>query len=327
MIIYYSVQHSNRGDDSMQSKNLIFILLILSTFISCSVQKIAVNSVADALSGSTSGVFATDDLPEFVGEAVPFGLKLNEAILDQTPEHKGLLLSLASGYAQYSYAFVQLPADTLTPPDLQKSKAMRFYAKKLYLRSRYYGFRCIEVDHPGFKKKLFTNPDITLDEMVADDVPALYWLGLSWMGAISITMSDLSLLAELNYAEKILLKCLELDESYGEGALREFFVTYDGSRNEAMGGGADKARVHYERALELSKGRKASPYVALATTVSISSQDVEEFRSLLGLALAVDVKAYPEYKLENTIAQRKANWYLRNIGDYFLLDDEGDEDE
>lgn len=307
--------------------NLIIAGLLLGAFVSCSVQKMAVNSVADALSGSTSGVFATDDLPEFVGEAVPFGLKLNEAILEQTPEHKGLLLSLASGYAQYSYAFVQLPADTLTPPDMQKTKAMKSYAKKLYLRSRYYGFRCMEVDHPGFKKDLFSNPEKTLDEMVVEDVPALYWLGLSWMGAISITMSDLSLLAELTYAEKILFRCLELDESYGEGALREFFVTYDGSRNEAMGGGVDKARVHYERALELSKGRKASPYVALATTVSINTQDVEEFRSLLGQALAVDLDAYPKYKLENTIAQRKANYYLKNIGDYFLLDDEGDDDE
>lgn len=306
--------------------NQLVMVLLMSVFFSCSVQKMAINTMADALSGSTSGVFASDDLPEFVAEAVPFGLKLNEAILEQTPNHKGLLLAISSGYAQYSYAFVQLPADTLTPWNVKRSKELKSYAKKLYLRSRYYAFRAIEVDSPDFKARLFDQPEHTLKQMTVEDVPTLYWLGLSWIGAISISMSDLSLLAELQYAEKVLQRCLELDESYSEGALHEFFITYDGSRNEAMGGGAEKANSHYKRSLELSKGRKASPHVALATTVAINNQDVEAYRNLLNKALAVDVNAYPQYKLENTIAQRKANWYLNNIGDYFLLD-EGDQDD
>ncbi|MBT3227884.1 MAG: hypothetical protein HOD43_13980 [Candidatus Marinimicrobia bacterium] len=308
-------------------RELLVVALMAGGLCSCSVQKMAINSVADALSGSTSGVFATDDLPEFVAEAVPFGLKLNEAILEQTPEHKGLLLALASGYAQYSYAFVQLPADTLTPWNLKRSKELKSYAKKLYLRSRYYAFRAIEVDSPNFKANLFDQPDLTLEQMTVEDVPTLYWLGLSWMGAISITMADLELLAQLQYADKILQRCLELDESYGEGALHEFFITYDGSRNEAMGGGAEKARAHYQRALELSGGKKASPHVALATTVAIQNQDVEAYRSLLSTALAIDTNAYPQYKLENTIAQRKANWYLKNVGDYFLIDDGEDDND
>jgi len=306
---------------------LFVIILIVSGLFSCSVQKMAINSVADALSGSTSGVFASDDLPEFVADAVPFGLKLNEALLEQTPEHKGLLLALSSGYAQYSYAFVQLPADTLTPWNSKRSKELKSYAKKLYLRSRYYAFRAMEVDSPDFKTRLFDQPDVLLAQMTVQDVPTLYWLGLSWMGAISISMTDLSLLAELQYAEKILLKCLELNESYGEGALHEFFVTYDGSRSEAMGGGAKKARAHYVRALELTEGRKASPHVALATTVAIQNQDLDAYRGLLSQALAIDVNAYPQYKLENTIAQRKANWYLKNVGDYFLIDEEDENDE
>lgn len=306
--------------------NLFIAMLLLELLVSCSVQKMALTSVADALSGSTSGVFASDDLPEFVAEAVPFGLKLNEAILEQTPEHKGLLLSLASGYAQYAYAFVQLPADTLTPFNLNRSNSLKSYAKKLYLRSRYYAFRAMEVDAPDFKEQLFAQPDLALSKMTADDVPALYWLGLSWMGAISISMTDLSLLAELKYPEKILNRCLELDESYGEGALHEFFITYHGSRSEAMGGGAAKAKIHYDRALELSGGNKASPHVALATTVAIQNQDYDAYRNLLALALAVDVNAYPQLKLENTIAQRKAHWYLKNAEDYFLIDEEEEDD-
>lgn len=94
-----------------------------------------------------------------------------------------------------------------------------------------------------------------------------------------------------------------------------------------MGGGAEKARAHYVRALELTEGRKASPHVALATTVAIQNQDLEAYRGLLSQALAIDVNAYPQYKLENTIAQRKAHWYLKNEGDYFLIDEEDEEDD
>ncbi len=307
--------------------NRIFVLSICACFFSCSVQRVAVNSLADALSGSTTGVFASDDSPEFVAEAVPFGLKLNEALLEQTPDHKGLLLATASGYTQYSYAFVQLRADTLTPWNSHRSKELKTYAKKLYLRSRYYGFRAMEVEWPGFKDNLFANPDSTMELMTVADVPTLYWLGLSWMGAISITMADMKLLSELPYAEKILRRCLQLDEDYGEGALHEFFITYDGSRGESMGGGADKAIAHYERALELSGGRKASTYVALASTVAIRNQDADLFQKLLKQSLAVNVKAYPENQLENTIAQRKAAWYLKNIGNYFLLDEGDNENE
>lgn len=303
------------------------VIVLCAAYCSCSLQKMAIDSVADAMSGSTSGVFATDDSPEFIADAIPFGLKLNEALLAQTPNHKGLLVALASGYAQYSYAFVQLPADTLTPWDITRSKELKSYAKKLYLRSRDYGIRALEVDYPGFNELLRSNPDMILDQMTAADVQALYWTGLSWMGAISISMSDLNLLADLRFAESILKRCLELDEGFGEGALHEFFITYDGSRSEAMGGGAAKALSHFNRALELNLGRKASTYVALATTVAIKNQDPETYQKLLGQALAVDVEAYPQYKLENTISQRKASWYLRNIGDYFLIEEEDDYDE
>ena len=316
-----------RGGVVRIAGNGVFVTLVCACFISCSVQSVAVNMLADAMSGSTAGVFASDDSPEFVADAIPFGLKLNEALLEQTPDHKGLLLAIASGYTQYSYAFVQLQADTLTPWNSNRSKELKSYAKKLYLRSRTYGFRAIEVDWPGFKTNLFANPDSTLALMTTEDVPALYWLGLSWMGAITISMADMNLLSELQYAEKVLRKCLELDEDYGEGAIHEFFITYDGSRGEAMGGGADKAIVHYKRAQELNGGRKASPHVALASSVAIRNQDVELFRDLLRQALSIDVQAYPENKLENTIAQRKADWYLRNINNYFLLDEGNSDDE
>ncbi|MGH7186178.1 MAG: TRAP transporter TatT component family protein, partial [Pseudomonadota bacterium] len=90
---------------------------------------------------------------------------------------------------------------------------------------------------------------------------------------------------------------------------------YEGGR---PGGSAELARQHYERALALSNGRRASTYLALAETVVVREQDLEEFNSLLQAAMAVDPEAEPKLRLVNTIAQRRARWLETRLSDLFL---------
>jgi hypothetical protein len=60
------------------------VLLVLST--GCSLRTYAVNMVGDALASGES-VYESDDDIELVGEALPFGLKLTESLLAQSPNH------------------------------------------------------------------------------------------------------------------------------------------------------------------------------------------------------------------------------------------------
>ena len=64
---------------------------------------------------------------------------------------------------------------------------------------------------------------------------------------------------------------------------------------EAIGGSPDRAREHFKRAVEIQKGRTPGPYVALALGVSVPTQNVEEFKKLLGAALEIDPKANPSH--------------------------------
>ena len=92
-----------------------------------------------------------------------------------------------------------------------------------------------------------------------------------------------------------------------------------------MGGSEEKARRHFKRAIELSKGLKASPYVALASSVSVKNQNIKEFTDLLNKALAIDVNVRLENRLANIMAQRKAQWLIDHREDRFLSDiKEGD---
>src|SRR5512141_2634114 len=83
----------------------------------CSLRRMAVNKVGDALAGSGT-TFASDDDPELVKAAAPFSLKLMESLLNENPRHEGVLLAAASGFTQYGYAFVQQEADELEDKDL-----------------------------------------------------------------------------------------------------------------------------------------------------------------------------------------------------------------
>src|SRR5438309_11347035 len=99
----------------------LFAALLLS---GCSVRKFAVNKLGDSLANSGT-TFASDDDPEFVGQAVPFSLKLIEGLIAESPKHRGLLFAASSGFAQYSYVYVQQPAEEMEERDLEQSNVLR----------------------------------------------------------------------------------------------------------------------------------------------------------------------------------------------------------
>jgi predicted anti-sigma-YlaC factor YlaD len=287
----------------------------------CSPKRMVVNMVGNALAGS-GGVYAADDDLELIHAAVPFGLKTYEGLLAASPQHRGLLLAAGSGFVQYAYAFVQDEAERLDATDLVRARALRARAYKLYLRGRDYVLRGLEVAHPGFMELLSQDWAAALAMTTRDDVPFLYWAGASWAAALTAAKGDPVLIAELPTAAALMQRVLELDELYDLGAAHEFFISYEGSRPEAMGGSVRKARQHYQRALELSGGKRASVHLALAEAVALREQNLAEFRSLLTVALAVDPDKVPELRLANVLARRRAHWLMLRIPDLFLEADQ-----
>jgi predicted anti-sigma-YlaC factor YlaD len=296
------------------------MLLLIGALAACSVKRTAVDIVGTAISGD-GGTYASDDDPELIREAMPFGLKTFESLLEVSPEHEALLLSAARGYTAYAF-LLQGEADRLDAADILRARWHRVRARKHYLRGRDYALRGLAVSHPGFADALRQNSAAALTATDGVDVSFLYWGGAAWAGALSAAKDDLDLLAELPLAAAMVGRVIELDEAYEGGAAHEFFIAYEGGR---PGGDADNARAHYARALELSGGARASVHLALAEAVAIKQQDLTEFRSLIGAALAIDPDLRPELRLVNTIAQQRARWLESRIPDLFFeaSDEEG----
>jgi predicted anti-sigma-YlaC factor YlaD len=288
----------------------ILSLALLSTLgAGCSINKIAVNKIGNALAKG-GDTYASDDDPELVEAATPFTLKLMESLLDQSPKHRGLLLGTSSGFTQFAYAFVHQEADELEDIDLDAATVGWARAARLYLRARDYGLRGLEVEHEGFVELLRCDMEAAIAMTNLKDVPQLYWTSVSWTAAISLSIDDTDLIGDIPIAEALIDRALELDESFESGAIHVFLITYEMSRQGGTGEPAARARHHFERAIALTNGELAQPIVSLAEAVAVPEQNREEFEALLHRALAIDPDERTEWRMNNLVSQRRARWLL-----------------
>jgi predicted anti-sigma-YlaC factor YlaD len=294
------------------------LLLAAGLLSGCSsVKHAAVGQVADVLAEGGAS-YASDEDPELVKQATPFSLKLMESMIEQSPRHEGLLRACSSGFTQYAYAFVLQEADELEARDFAAAEEMRNRAKKLFLRARGYGLRGLELAHPGFSSDLARDPKAAADKAGRAELPLLYWTAASWGGAISLGKDDPSLIAEIPQLESLIDRALELDEAWGGGAIHSFLITYEMSRQGIPGDAALRSRKHFDRAVELSGGHLAGPYVNFAEAVCVERRDAVQFEKFLQQALAIDPNLMPEHRLENLVMQRRARWLLAKKDDLFL---------
>ncbi len=280
----------------------------------------ATKVVADAFSSGTSGnAYASDDDPELVRAAVPFGLKTMEGLLADQPEHRGLLTSLASGFTQYAYAFVQLDAEEAElGGKAAAGRELRARAKKLYLRARDYGLRGLELRHRGLTERLRSvrGLETAVAALDKEDVPLVYWTAASWALAIGAGKEDMALVAEMPAPGALMQRALALDEAWDEGAIHEFFISWEAATGRDASA-MRRAREHLDRALVLSRGRKLGAIVAYAEAVSVARQDRAEFTRLLNEVVRADIERDPPHRLANVLAQRRARLLLSHTDDLF----------
>lgn len=292
---------------------LVFTALMAASLAGCSLKRIAINAVGDSLAES-GGVYASDGDPDLVRESLPFGLKTIEGLLAEVPDHDGLLLAAARGFAGYAY-LLQQEADRIDASDFAQARELRARASRLFLRGRDFGLRGLELAHPGFRAALIQDSAVALASTTGEDAALLYWSGVAWAAALASDPGNLDLVAELPTAAGLVKRVLELDPGFDKGAADEFFIAYEAGR---PGGDLQAARKHYEHALTLSGGTRASVHVALAESVAVREQNLGEFRRLIAAALAVDPDRVPDLRLVNTITQRRAKWLESNASVLFL---------
>lgn len=296
---------------------IILIALITSN---CSINKMVTNKLADRLASPEGGeVFTGDDDPELIKDALPFALKLYESLLQSVPDNEELLLATGKAYCMYAYAFIHFEADMLPQEESEKKEKMMKRTKKLYIRGRNYIIRALELRYEGFTNKLKENKlNTILTKTEKEDVPYLFWAGMAWVGAFSVDPFDMELSITRPKAVAMIDRAYKLDPSFENGSIDNFYISYYGSIPKDIGGSEEKAREHYKRALKITKGLQGAPYLNLASSVCIQKQKQEEFEELCNKVIEIDIEKDPKNRLVNVLMQRKAQYMLDHLDDYFL---------
>jgi predicted anti-sigma-YlaC factor YlaD len=298
----------------------VLALVLVVSLGSCSIEKLAMKKIAGMLSGSSSvDVFSSDNDPDFVGQALPFAIKLYESLLASVPNHAGLRLRTGSLYIMYANAFVETPADMTPRTDSEEKDYLLARAKNLYLRGRDILFVDLERKNPSIRRQL---KDRKYAEAMApfgkDAAALLYWTAMGWLAAFSVNPFDMTLGLTVPQTRAMIERVEALDPGFGGGSLDAFYVSYYGSLPDYLGGDPAKAREHFAKAQALAGKTDTSSLMALATTVCVKEQKAAEFKDLLGRVLAFDPNSSPANRLVNILNQRKARWLLGHVDDFFI---------
>jgi hypothetical protein len=254
---------------------------------------------ADTLS---SAILNQDD-PQLVESGVPAYLLLVDGFIHESPENEGLLAAGAQIYALYGTRFA-------TDADAR----VRHTAK-----AREYGARALCQAHPaacsweGLSYDAFVAELAEVDEKQID---YLYAFALGWLSYLDATSDDLSAVAELPWVEAAMERALELDETYEAGSIHTWLGVLHSLRPPALGGEPEVAKAHFDRSLELSRGRDLSVKVEYARRYARLLYEQELHDRLLREVLAAPVDE-DGYTLFNVLAQRDAEALLASSAEYF----------
>jgi predicted anti-sigma-YlaC factor YlaD len=138
------------------------------------------------------------------------------------------------------------------------------------------------------------------------------------VAAISLSKDNPAMIGELPIGEALVRRALELNEAYDYGSIHVFLISYEMGRAGLIADAPARARKHFARAVELSGGLQAAPFVSYAEAISVSERNRKEFEQMLRKALALDAGRKPEWQLANIIMQRRARWLLTQTDRLFV---------
>jgi len=259
--------------------------------------------IGSIASDTLSAAILNQDDPELVASGMPAYLLLVDGLISQSPDNEDLLAAGAQLFALYGSRF-----------EAESVRRIQLTAK-----ARRYGERGIcRVHAPactwsGLSYDAFVSQ---LSEIDAKNVDYLYAYSVSWLSYLDATSEDWTAVAELPWVDAALVRSLELDESYEDGALHGYLGILNALRPPALGGQPDVSKAHFERAIELSGGRDLSVKVEFARRYARLVFDQELHDSLLMEVLSAPAEA-PGYTLFNVLAKQQAEELLGSSREYF----------
>jgi len=313
------------------SLQMIAALVIVATIgSSCSIKKMALRQTA-SLFKTSMPAFERDEDVELVQASLPSMIKTLEALLENDPENEDLIALLAQAYTSYGMVVLEpqaaLNARRRSNPVAIESgvnsitEAEKERIRRSYLRAADYGRRWLAKHCANAATRLRQQTYNRLAGALAtckkDAVGGMFWSAMPIANAINMSRDKIEFLAQLSAVRLLLERVIELDEGYYHASAHVAMGAMLGGVGKMGGGDANASKKHFDRALVLTGGRFLLVQQMMAETLMVQSQDGESFDALLGQIENFDLDDYPEQRLANALAKRKARQLAEQRSELF----------
>jgi TRAP transporter T-component len=306
---------------------LVLVLVLTASAAAssaCDLGKLTVGTTSKVLLRAQPSLQQESDY-ELARQAIPGALKTIEGFWIVDPENKRLIQILTEGYCQYGTGFVE---DDWEAARLIKDLPAAEYHNE---RSTKIFNRCLNYALLTLGKKwqsdLFGD-EATVKELLLKDGKrnkrfAMMYAGLALGSIVNHNLSRMEMLGYLPTVEMVLNHVIELDKKKPPENLVHAALPYVAlgmihtGRPVAMGGQPDRARAYFEQALKMTGGKFLLARTLMAYRVGLAKGDRKFFHDQLKQVLETAPSVWPEQRLANEVAHRKARRYLSKEKELF----------
>jgi hypothetical protein len=237
-------------------------------------------------------------------EGAPTLLLLLDGFVTSDPDNEHLLMATTKAYGAYASILYE---------EGQIERAVNMSKK-----SKEYGINLLK-QVPGLENindNTLDETDQALDSISHSKVEYLFWGAYGWATWIQFQDGAPGAMADLPIVEQIMLRVVELDETYYYGGAHIFLGSYYGSRPQMFGGKPEASRKHFERALEINKRVFLLTQVAYAKTYARLMFDRKLYIKLL-TEVAEHPMADSDVASSNTLAKIQAEKLINQVDEFF----------
>ena len=301
---FRSFRQDQQTDEDPCGSNLMlrafWALLIISALTGCaSLFSSATSEMADNISLAISN----QDDPATVRDGAPAYLIMIDGLIEGDPQNQSLLLAGARLYGSYTAAFIE-----------DEPRAQRLANKALSYARRALCIEVVEVCTASDSK--FDQFEASLAGTGKSELKTLYSFAAAWASWIQVNSRDWNAVADLPKVTALFERCLVIDENYDGGGAHVYLGVIKSLLPAALGGKPELARVHFERAIEISEGHNLMISVLMAKHYARNVFDQELHDELLTAVIEAPA-AYPGNTLVNTLAKLEAEQLLAESEDFF----------
>lgn len=304
-------------------------VLFAVNLLACDLGQVTVGTTAKVLIRAQPSLQMESDY-QLAHDAIPGALKTIEGFWVVDPDNENLLKILTEGYCQYGTGFIE--DDWEVAKFAKKLDDIEYHnarATHIFTRCLNYALKQLGSD---WQKDLFEAPDAVAKLAKAtgsDKRDQMMWAALALGSVLNHNLERAEMLAYLPTVRILIDRVLELDKAKLPSRLDYAALPHIANgmlysaASAQFGGKADLAKLEFETALKLTAdkdhpdGRLLLARTLMGYRLGIMTNDRKFFHEQLKKVLETPPSVWPEQRLANEVAHRRARRYLSHEKELF----------